>query len=798
MNRTWEGRWIWMDPGSANKDQNHELILFRRSFVVSEPLLAKLTIHVTADSRYKLYVNGERVSLGPCKGDMFAHYFETIDVSSHLRKGKNVLAAQVLHYGGGWPFRASADGNASVWRSRQGGFLLDGTLYDEAGIAALHTGDGWRCIRDESMTWADEMPYTAFLGGMERVEGAKRLQHWHQPEHDDSEWQQAQTTMLPIDKVYGQLRPWQLQPRSIPALRLEPRTFRQVVQQSPEVEFSGLTDAGARVQTRRCVNIPPGQQVIVELDAGELCTGYPYLALSCGQNSEIRLLYAECYEPDPGIGGTRMKGVRDDPNGTILMGPSDVYLPAGSGSADCPETYTPFWFRTFRFVRLTIRTEDQPLQIHAFGFVDTGYPLEIQGRFASSDDSLLPLWEISVRTLLRCMHETYEDCPFYEQLQYAMDTQLEALFTYQLSADDRLVRKAIYEFHSSRLPNGMLQSRYPCVQTQVIPGFSMYWIFMLQEHALYFGDRSFTRPFLPTMDGVLNWFEQRIGEEGLIGRCPDEYWSFVDWVPEWKAAQGVPTAARNGPLTVTNLMYIEALNRASWLYEWLGYPDMSRMYKLRSTRVAEAVRAQCWSPERKLFRDGPDTEEYSQHAQIWAVLSGTVQGAAAEHLMTTMLASPDLPKASYAMTFYLFRALSQVGKYDDTYPLWDIWRNMAKLNVTTWPERPKHERSDCHGWGALPLYEFSAEVLGVKPGLPGYKEIHVEPKPGPLKWAAGTVATVRGSVDVSWKMEEDGRFALQVKVPVGIPVQVRLPCGKVEKFMNHQGMISTKSLHRMT
>ena len=71
------------------------------------------------------------------------------------------------------------------------------------------------------------------------------------------------------------------------------------------------------------------------------------------------------------------------------------------------------------------------------------------------------LWRISLRTLNRCMHETYEDCPYYEQLQYIMDTRLEMLFTYAVGGDTRMARRTLWDFHCSQLPDGMLQSRYP-------------------------------------------------------------------------------------------------------------------------------------------------------------------------------------------------------------------------------------------------------------------------------------------------------------------------------------------------
>ena len=62
--------------------------------------------------------------------------------------------------------------------------------------------------------------------------------------------------------------------------------------------------------------------------------------------------------------------------------------------------------------------------------VETGYPLEVKSEIHSEEHWVGRLWDISIRTLKRCMHETYEDCPYYEQLQYLLDTRLQALFTY--------------------------------------------------------------------------------------------------------------------------------------------------------------------------------------------------------------------------------------------------------------------------------------------------------------------------------------------------------------------------------
>jgi hypothetical protein len=61
-------------------------------------------VHVSADNRYKLYVNGRQVSLGPARGDLDHWFYETVNIAPHLKAGKNVLAAVVWNGGEHVPF----------------------------------------------------------------------------------------------------------------------------------------------------------------------------------------------------------------------------------------------------------------------------------------------------------------------------------------------------------------------------------------------------------------------------------------------------------------------------------------------------------------------------------------------------------------------------------------------------------------------------------------------------------------------------------------------------------------------
>ncbi len=129
--------------------------------------------------------------------------------------------------------------------------------------------------------------------------------------------------------------------------------------------------------------------------------------------------------------------------------------------------YEPFLFRTFRFVRLTVEPGQEPLTHLDAAFLETGYPLQAISEIRSSEEWVQSVWQISQHTLQCCMHDTYEDCPFYEQLQYILDTRLQMLFTYRLSADTRMARRTLEDFQASRLRRysaitvSSQSSRYP-------------------------------------------------------------------------------------------------------------------------------------------------------------------------------------------------------------------------------------------------------------------------------------------------------------------------------------------------
>ncbi|MDO5336751.1 MAG: alpha-L-rhamnosidase C-terminal domain-containing protein [Eubacteriales bacterium] len=761
-----DSNWVWSPSWNAEDKEGPRIVLFRKTIKLeAEPIQG--TIQISADTKYKLYINDKFVEIGPSRGDKQIWFYDSISVLPWLKEGVNTIAVKVLRYP-----EEPDKGNHGMFRTSVPGLYVSGSIQDAQGKKYDLSADAsWKCKKEEGITFVREEERFAPLMIHEKAQGNAETFGWKRESYDDRRWESARPYMKM--QIHGAVSPGNLCPRTIPFMYRKKRLFEGVM----DIKESVHTDREWNdfLQGRSSITIPAKSEEIIEIDAGEEMTGYPRTSFLGGHGSMVHFLYSEAYVQEGVIGPEKIpvKTDRTDKIHGHLQGYEDIYRVHGLGDNALPEVYEPYWFRTFRFVRLHIITGEEPLTLCAMNYEETGYPLQVETMVETSDESLKKIWEISERTLRRCMHESYEDCPFYEQLQYIMDARTQILYTYSVSADDRLARKCMDDLRRSQRYDGLLNCSYPNCNPNIIPGFSIYYILMVYDHMMYFGDKKLVQEHMPAIEQILNFFEAHLTPEHYVGKIGGvnmeaPFWSFIDWADHWQDTSGMPTAGRTGALTMESLLYIYGLQYASRLALFLNRKEDSDMLLERAKRVQAAVRA-CCTGRNGMLQDGPGIEEYSQHCQVFAILTDTADIETGRQNLLKTIRHKEYTQCTVAMRFYLFRALEKTGLYQYTNQYWEAWRKMIANHCTTCVESEAYARSECHAWGALALYELPGTVLGVRPAEPGYRKIQIAPVSGYLTSAAGRVKTPVGDVWVSWKIE-DGKCRVDYKAPQGIEV----------------------------
>jgi alpha-L-rhamnosidase len=758
LTRPWTAVWCRHPDGPRHQSA---VFLFRKCLTLETPP-GRFVVHVTADQRHRLLVNGVPVGWGPARGDTTHWRYETFDLAPYLRPGENVLAA-VVHW-----FGQESAPVAQV--TVEAGFLMQG---DTDAESAVNTPEGWKVWHDAAYSFtmddANALWTYCVVGPSEKFDGRAHPWGWLQSGFDDADWKDALrfARAAPYGLENAETH-WWLVPRSIPAMEETPQRFARAVR-TQGIELPEGWPAESRPLT-----IPANSRVSIVLDNGHETCAFPEILASGGRGATIRLAYTEALvdgslKPnDP-----KRKGNRDEVGDRVVRGYADTWILDGGSD----RLLRPLWWKTYRYAELTVETADEPVLLSDLRGVYTGYPFELRATFDAPEmGDAAKLWEIGWRTARLCAHETYMDCPYYEQLQYIGDTRIQCLVSLYASGDHRLFQNALSQMDDSRHPNGLTMSRYPSRIPQIIPPFSLWYVCMAHDYFRHVNlADDFLRGLLPGIRGVLEWFGARQRPDGLLG--PLAFWNFVDWASEWP--MGVPPGAREGGSSVVSLQYALALDAANELELELdnAEPDAKEMRRLiyrtdalleRADDIRKAVRSECFDPKTLRVADTPDKISYSQHAAILAVLADAVPEKQQRAVMERVLEDTELTQATFYFRFYLNRALVKAGLGDRYLDTLGPWRDMLKMGLTTWAEKPEPTRSDCHAWSASPNYEFLATVLGINPGGEGFGVVRIAPHLGDLLEAAGSVPHPMGDIAVAYRREGETLHA-EIMLPPGLP-----------------------------
>ena len=270
--------------------------------------------------------------------------------------------------------------------------------------------------------------------------------------------------------------------------------------------------------------------------------------------------------------------------------------------------------------------------------------------------------------------------------------------------------------------------------------------------------------------------------EDLLENLPG--WSFVDWCPEWRV--GVPYPLDSGGVSsLFSLHFVLSLKAALELEQYLPGQEAEtpgtrqeeeartdetafrELYRSLSERVSTSLLRHFWTEDRSMLADDLSREHFSVHAQCLALLSGVLppekEYACLEALLNVKPGTAAFPTVYFS--HYFFETLYRFHRADRIPDFLGIWRKMREEGgaVTTW-ESPEPSRSDCHAWGAHPLYHFYSSVAGIRSTAPGFRKVLITPQMGKMKQICGALTHPDGEIKFDFR-NDDGAFHARIVLP---------------------------------
>jgi len=732
----WEARWIWLAKGKwrsmaatrtqwINRVEGGEdiqtpvMALFRKELTLSEEPL-EVTAWVSADIRYRIFVNGRLAGRGPADiggdyGDAVKprHWFyDRLNLTNYFRKGTNVIAAEV----------SIRNMVASEVTTGRPGFLFEADIRtEESGSAKIASDMTWRAVPGDAYVRTN-----VYDAGREPV-------GWMTAGFDDWRWPHV------YELCQADGGRWKLRASEIPPLmeaRYMPMAIAPV---QGNVMDSGCLSTGG---------ISVDGQASFRLDFDREITGYVNLKADGEAGSQVTISQKEM----PGDKASRW---------------SRYILREGL------QSHEVHFLGGFQYLTVEVKGNVRALEI---GATFTSYPVEYKGSFGCSDKKLNELWRVCRWTTQLCMQSYYLDSPIHQEpIGCTADYFVESLINYHAFGDKWLARQDLRKTALMLSKNG-----YDMFHTS----YSLLWVQMLRDYYEYTGDMEIVEELAGDVHRLLGLFDSYVGPRGLVSEAPDYMfldWVEVEGFnlhhPPAVMGMGYMTAFYYKALVDAQKMSMalgrktragqyarraEAVKNAFNRELWVGEKGL---YRDGIPYVTKSLPGK-WLPNDR------DIVTYTPYVNSLAVLYGLAPKERYAAIMNEVLKAASGVQP-YFMHF-VFEALAEAGLFEEN-AVCQMRRWDAMLAEHPASLKEMWNGGDySHAWGGSPGYQMSSKILGITPIDSGFGSIRVKPHTCGLKWARGQVPAPMGLIGVEWQ-KCDREFRMNVSVPDGTVGVIHLP-----------------------
>lgn len=352
----------------------------------------------------------------------------------------------------------------------------------------------------------------------------------------------------------------------------------------------------------------------------------------------------------------------------------------------------------------------EPIEITYVGLRTTD--MEVVEIPRSFDEPLLQkIYDVSVNTLKKCMHEHYEDCPWREQAMYTLDSRNQMLCGYYAFEGTEYQKENLLFTAKGQRKDGLLSLNFPGGIDIPIPFFSPVYLMQVCDYVTFTGDVELAWQVKPVIDRIMDTLEQRMDANGLLANFPYPYWNFYEWSKASDREEEIKRKPEDPYVKqydlILNCMYVYSCG----LYEKL-YGE-----KIETEKTISAIRETFYCAEKGLYKLSTKGEDFSQLGNAFAILVGLGSKELAEKIMHDV----NLIPVTLSMNTFYYDALLTFGEEYKEFIVQDMrnkYGSMLEQGATTFWEtedslvQEEGAWSLCHGWSAIPVYYLVKFFMG--------------------------------------------------------------------------------------
>jgi hypothetical protein len=665
---------VWIGP--AHPFDLRDTYVNFRADIHLQTVPSEAILRLSADSRYRLWINGTLVGRGPERSWPRSMAVDEHSITTHMRPNANRIAVQIY-----------SPGHSHFAYVHRGACGLIGWLEVDRKIA-LTTGSHWKARRD--LSWSHRVDRVSIYGTGVEDRDLRLAEDWL--EADVSVWDNARVVQGHEGPIWQSLRP-RITPQPTEDLRELKAPWQ--VRVGPSVVASGDPHGDLRrlfsaSRPGAAPTLPPrGTSAIWIFDLGEsrACLGGVELTATGGE--QLLISYAEKLQ-DGAL-------LLSDPATYCRMRPTDRFtLRPGR---QVVEGFTP---RGARYLVFALDGGGVSPTPRFFARLPVT-PL-IERPLPRHDGTLGEVAQMCRRTTLSCLQDGFVDGVWRESSLWLGDAVAQDWALRAISEDPGPLLFAIDMSAEGADAEGLLPSVLPGeVPAYAVTDYNFSWVELLSGCATHPGIRDAQAIWQRHWGTLIRMLERMAtfrAPDGLL-RNPPGRRLFLDWSP----------MSRTEPNLTLNLRYLHALHLAAGMADQVGRTADWAEEAAGLQRVLQGHRATDG------WRESPDGEAASQLALGLLILTGMVAGAEAEALADRIVArSKDLNNgpihgqpalASPFMHHYLFQALQSLGRRQDIHDIIAArWGHWVREGRPTTPENWSIDFPDgsaCHGFSAHPL-----------------------------------------------------------------------------------------------